>query len=60
MILVERIEFLPILLQGSLRTADVFPVIASLPPEINVGISRQVKLEPKKPDAPAGYYEGPS
>ena len=58
MILVERIEFLPILLQGSLRTADVFPVVASLPPKNNVGFSRRVKLEAKKPDAVAGYYEG--
>ena len=48
MILVERIEFLPILLQGSLRTADVFPVVASLPPKNNVGFSRRVKLEAKK------------
>ena len=58
MILVKRIEFLPILLQGSLRTADVFPVVASLPPENNVGFSRRVKLEPKKTDAFAGYFEG--
>ena len=45
MILVERIEFSSILVQGSLRTADVLPVIASLPPENNVGVSRRVKLE---------------
>ena len=58
MILVERIEFLPILLQGSLRTADVFPVVVSLPLINNVGFSRRVKLEAKQPDALADYYEG--
>ena len=53
MILVERVEFSPILLHGSLRTADVFPVVASLPPKNNVGF-----VEAEKPDALASYYQG--
>ena len=50
MILVERVEFSPILLHGSLRTADVFPVVASLPPKNNVG-------KAEKLDALASYYQ---
>ena len=48
MILVERIEFSLILLQCTLRTEDVLPVIASLPPKINVGL-----LEAKIPNSKA-------
>ena len=34
--------------KSSLRTAGVFPVVASLPPKNNDGFSRRVKLKPKK------------
>ena len=34
--------------KSSLRTTDVFPVVASLPPKNNDGFSRRVKLKPKK------------